>query len=55
MCTVLPVFDDEVYNTCQEHQDRDLVDDVHRAEIKIRFSVWVFFAEEVGSNFSKIK
>jgi len=39
----------------QKHQHRQLIDKVHAAQIEICFPVWIFFAEEVSSYFSKIE
>jgi hypothetical protein len=49
------MFYNKVYHSGQEHQHRNFVDGVHGAQVKIRFTVWVFLPEEIGGHFRKIK
>lgn len=45
---LLPMRDDKINNTRHKHQDRNLIDGVHGAQVKIRLAVRVLFAKEIG-------
>ncbi len=51
----LYVFYNKINDSCQKHQDRNLVDRVHGTQVKSTFAVWVFLTEKVSGYFREIK